>query len=88
MSGSVKGAMVKGTVTVVEARQATVDLGDGVIGLKASDLSRDRVEDARNVRMLVTKLRQKSQMLIERPVRFRCLSVQWKRLMRKKQCAT
>ena len=50
LSGSVKGAVVKGTVTVVEPRQATVDLGDGVIAtLKASDLSRDRVEDARNV---------------------------------------
>ena len=50
LSASVKGAVVKGTVTVVEARQATVDLGDGVIAtLKASDLSRDRVEDARNV---------------------------------------
>ena len=37
----VKGAVVS-TVTVVEARQATVDLGDGVIAtLKASDLSRD-----------------------------------------------
>ena len=50
LSGSEKGAVVKGTVTGVEARQATVDLGDGVIAtLKASDLSRDRVEDARNV---------------------------------------
>ena len=50
LSGSEKGAVVKGTVTGVEARQATVDLGDGVIAtLKASDLSRDRVEDARNI---------------------------------------
>ena len=30
LSGSVKGAVVKGTVTVVEV-SATVDLGDGVI---------------------------------------------------------
>ena len=34
----------------MEAKQATVDLGDGVLAvLKASELSRDRVEDARNV---------------------------------------
>ena len=50
LAGSEKGAVVKGTVTGVEAKQATVDLSDGVIAtLKASDLSRDRVEDARNV---------------------------------------
>ena len=50
LSGTEKGAVVKGTVTEVEAKQATVDLGDGVLAvLKASELSRDRVEDARNV---------------------------------------
>ena len=50
LSGSEKGAVVRGTVTEVESKQATVDLGDGVFAtLKASDLSRDRVEDARNV---------------------------------------
>ena len=42
--------MVKGTVTEVEPKQALVDLGDGVVAiLKASELSRDRVEDASNV---------------------------------------
>ena len=50
LSGTEKGAVVKGTITEVEAKQATVDLGDGVLAvLKASELSRDRVEDARNV---------------------------------------
>ena len=50
LTGSEKGSLVKGTVTGVEAKQATVDLGDGIIAtLKASDLSRDRVEDARNI---------------------------------------
>lgn len=45
-----KNSIVKGTVTEVEPRFATVDLGDGVIGtLRASELARGRVEDARTV---------------------------------------
>jgi len=44
-----KGSIVKGTITVVEAKNATVDLGDGIEGtIRASEISRDRVEDARN----------------------------------------
>ncbi len=45
-----KGAIVKGTVLSVDAKAAIIDLGDGVEGtLRASDLSRDRVEDASTV---------------------------------------
>ncbi|RDH83919.1 MAG: 30S ribosomal protein S1 [endosymbiont of Galathealinum brachiosum] len=45
-----KGALVKGTITEVDAKAAIVDLGDGIEGtLRASELSRDRVEDARTV---------------------------------------
>ena len=45
-----KNSIVKGTVTEVDARGAMVDLGDGVIGsLRASELARGRVEDARMV---------------------------------------
>jgi small subunit ribosomal protein S1 len=45
-----KNSIVKGTVTEVDARGATVDLGDGVLGsLRASELARGRVEDARTV---------------------------------------
>jgi len=45
-----KGSIVKGTITDVDAKAATIDLGDGIEGtLKASELSRDRVEDARTV---------------------------------------
>lgn len=44
-----KGSVVKGTVKSVDAKGAVVDLGDGVEAtLKASEISRDRVEDARN----------------------------------------
>ncbi len=43
-----KNSIVTGTVTEVDARGATVDLGDGVFGsLRASELARGRVEDAR-----------------------------------------
>ncbi len=42
-----KGAMVKGIVRSVDAKGALIDLGDGVEGsLRASEISRDRVEDA------------------------------------------
>ncbi|MEJ2465389.1 MAG: 30S ribosomal protein S1 [Candidatus Thiodiazotropha sp.] len=45
-----KGSIVKGTVAEVDAKGAVILLGDGVEGyLRASELSRDRVEDARSV---------------------------------------
>jgi small subunit ribosomal protein S1 len=44
-----KGSIVKGKVSVVEVKGATIDLGDGVEGyLRASEISRERIEDARN----------------------------------------
>ena len=43
-----KGSIVKGTVTEVDAKAATVDLGDGIEGqLRVSEISRDRVDDIR-----------------------------------------
>lgn len=45
-----KGSTVTGTVTSVDAKAAVIDLGDGVEGtLRASEISRDRVEDASSV---------------------------------------
>lgn len=45
-----KGATVTGTVKSVDAKGAEIDLGHDVTGyLRASEISRDRVEDARNV---------------------------------------
>ncbi len=45
-----KGVVVKGTVKEVEAKAAVITLADDVEGvLKASELSREKVEDARNV---------------------------------------
>ena len=50
MAANKKGSLVKGTVTSVDAKAAVIDLGDGVEGtLRASELSRDRVEDASTV---------------------------------------
>jgi len=45
-----KGSIVKGKVIEVDARGATLELADGIEGqLRASELSRERVEDARTV---------------------------------------
>jgi small subunit ribosomal protein S1 len=44
-----KGAIVKGTVKEVDAKGAIIDLGNDIEAtLKGSELSRDKVEDARN----------------------------------------
>ena len=45
-----KGSIVTGTVQEVDAKVATIELEEGVLGhLRASEISRDRVEDARMV---------------------------------------
>ena len=45
-----KGALVRGIIRSVEPRGAVVDLGSDIEGyLRASEISRDRVEDARNI---------------------------------------
>jgi small subunit ribosomal protein S1 len=45
-----KGSIVKGTVAAVDAKAATINVAEGVEGvLRASEISRDKVEDARNV---------------------------------------
>ena len=45
-----KGSFVRGTVKEVDAKAAIIDLGDGIEGtLRASELSRDRIEDARTI---------------------------------------
>lgn len=50
LAANPKGTIVKGTVTEVESRMALVDLGDGIIGsLRAAELQRERVEDARTI---------------------------------------
>jgi small subunit ribosomal protein S1 len=45
-----KGSIVTGKVKTVDAKGAEIDLGQEIMGyLRASEISRDRVEDARNV---------------------------------------
>ena len=45
-----KGASVKGVITSVDAKGAVIELGEGVEGyLRATELSREYVEDARSV---------------------------------------
>ena len=50
MAANPKGTIVTGKVTEVDAKGALIDLGDGVEGqLRASEISRERVEDASKV---------------------------------------
>ena len=50
VAANAKGSFVKGVVKEVDAKAAIIDLGDGVDGtLRASELSRDRIEDARTI---------------------------------------
>jgi len=50
LSMNPKGTVVKGVVTEVDAKGATIQLTDGVDGyLRASEISRERVDDARTV---------------------------------------
>jgi len=45
-----KGSIVSGVVKEVDAKAAVIELADGIDGiLRAADISRDRVEDARSV---------------------------------------
>ncbi|TDR39168.1 SSU ribosomal protein S1P [Tahibacter aquaticus] len=47
MAGSPKGSIVNGVVKEVDARGATIDLGEGVEGyLRANDIAKERIEDA------------------------------------------
>ena len=47
MADNPRGSLLKGTVTSVDARGAQIDLGDGMEGyLKASEIKKERVEDA------------------------------------------
>ena len=47
MASNTKGSIVKGTVKEVDAKGATIDLGEGVEGyLAARDIAKDRVDDA------------------------------------------
>ncbi|WP_417348741.1 30S ribosomal protein S1 [Ferrimonas sp.] len=50
LSDNKKGAIVKGTITAVDAKGATVELGENVEGyIRVADISRDRIEDASTV---------------------------------------
>ncbi|MES2604646.1 MAG: 30S ribosomal protein S1 [Pseudomonadota bacterium] len=71
LSSNEKGAIVKGTIKSVEAKEAVIILAEGVEGiLKASEISRDRVEDARNalnvgdkVELMITNVDRKNRVL-------------------------
>jgi small subunit ribosomal protein S1 len=50
LADSGKGTVVKGIIMAVDAKSATINLGDGIEGvIRASEISRDQVDDARKV---------------------------------------
>ncbi|WP_028115480.1 30S ribosomal protein S1 [Ferrimonas senticii] len=50
LSDNKKGAIVTGTITAVDAKGATVELGENAEGyIRVADISRDRIEDASTV---------------------------------------
>ncbi|HVN43400.1 MAG TPA: 30S ribosomal protein S1 [Steroidobacteraceae bacterium] len=73
-----KGSIVRGIVREVEAKGAIVDLGGGIDGyLRASELSRDRVEDARTMLKVGDEVEAKF-MAVDRKVRTVALSIKAK----------
>ena len=50
ISANTKGSIVKGSVTIVDAKGAVIELAEGITGyLKVSEISQDRIEDASTV---------------------------------------
>lgn len=79
-----KGAIVNGKVTAVDAKGATVELADGVEGyLRASEASRDRVEDATLVLSVGDDVEAKFTGVDRKTVQSACLFVLKTKLMRK-----
>jgi small subunit ribosomal protein S1 len=73
-----KGSIVRGLVREVDAKGAVVDLGGGIDGyLRASELSRDRVEDARTMLKVGDEVEAKF-MAVDRKVRTIALSIKAK----------
>jgi small subunit ribosomal protein S1 len=75
-----KGSIVKGLVKDVDPKGAVVDLGGGIEGyLRASELSRERVEDARTVLKPGDEIEARF-MAVDRKVRTIALSVKAKEM--------
>jgi small subunit ribosomal protein S1 len=73
-----KGSIVRGLVREVDAKGAIVDLGGGIDGyLRASELTRDRVEDARTLLKVGDEVEAKF-MAVDRKVRTVALSIKAK----------
>ena len=75
-----KGSIVRGVVKEVDARGAVIDLGNGIEGqLRASELGRDRVEDARTILKVGEEIEAKF-LGVERKTRTISLSVKAKEI--------
>jgi small subunit ribosomal protein S1 len=75
-----KGSIVNGEVKEVDAKGAVIDLGGGIEGyLRASELARDRVEDARTVLKVGDQVEAKFT-AVDRKVRTIALSIKAKEM--------
>ena len=78
LAANPKGTIVKGTITEVTPKMAKVDLGEGIEGsLRASELSRDRVEDASTI-LKVGEVVEAKFMGVDRKTRMMNLSIKAK----------
>ncbi|MFN2301948.1 MAG: 30S ribosomal protein S1, partial [Gammaproteobacteria bacterium] len=76
--GRTKGGLLTGTVTAVDAKGATVDLGEGVEGyIRAGDIARERIEDARTALKVGDEVEGKS-VGVDRKTRVVSLSIKAK----------
>jgi small subunit ribosomal protein S1 len=83
-----KNSIVTGTVTEVDARGALIDLGDGVYGsLRVSELTRDRIEDARTMIKVGEEIEAKF-MNVDRKSRMITLSVKAKEAHEEKEAVS
>jgi len=81
-----KGTIVRGMVKEVDARGAIIDLGNGIEGqLRASELGRDRVEDARAV-LSATRWRRSSPVSTASRAPSRCRSKPRKPTRKRRRC--
>ena len=78
LAENTKGSIVNGVVSEVDAKSVTVDLGEGIEGaIRATEISRDRVEDARTVFAVGDKVEAKF-MGVDRKNRIITLSIKGK----------
>ncbi len=85
LAANPKNSVVKGVASEVDARGVLVDLGDGIYGnLRTSELTRDRIEDARTLIKVGDEVEAKF-MSVDRKSRMITLSIKAKEVHEEKE---